>query len=61
MAKANPTPTDPILDELTAIKHLIVFALRKSGVTQDDIAVVLDTSQAQVSRTFRFPGGGVKR
>ena len=61
MAKANSTQTDPALDELTAIKHLMVFALRKSGVTQDDIAVVLGISQPQVSRTFRFPGTGGKR
>lgn len=61
MAKVSATPIDPVLVELVAIKRLMVFALRKSGVTQDDIAVVLGSSQAQVSRTLPFPSGGGKR
>ena len=58
MAKANDTPTDPVLTELIAIKRLLVYALRKSGVSQEQIGIVLGISQPQVSRTFPFPGGG---
>ena len=55
MAKSRPTPTDPVLTELIAIKRLIVFALLRSGASQDRVAAALGTSQPQVSRMF--PGG----
>jgi predicted transcriptional regulator len=59
MAKAKPTPTDPVLVELMAIKRLIVFALLRSGVSQEQVARALGTSQPQVSRMF--PDGIGKR
>lgn len=58
-AKAKSTPTDPVLAELIAIKRLIVFALLKSGLSQEQVAGALGTSQPQVSRMF--PGGIGKR
>jgi len=58
MAKDNSADNDPTLAELIAIKRLIVYALWKSGTTQEQIGVVLGMSQPQVSRTFKFPDGG---
>lgn len=55
MAKADSTSTDPVLAELIAIKRLIVYALRQSGVSQEQIGIVLGISQPHVSRMF--PGG----
>ena len=55
MAKASSTPTDTVLAELIAIKRLMVFALLRSGVSQDDVAAALGVSQSKVSRMF--PGG----
>ena len=59
MAKTNSPPTDTVLDELIAIKRLLVFALLKSGASQDEVATALGISQSQVSRMF--PGGVGKR
>ena len=55
MAKSKAGPTDPVLDELIVIKRLLVFALLRSGASQDDAATALGISQSQVSRMF--PGG----
>jgi len=44
-----------ILRELEAIKRLLVAGLAKEGVTQEQLAAVLQTSQPSVSRMF--PGG----
>ena len=41
-----------ILEELTAIKRLLIFALIKEGATQSLIAVALGTSQSQISKMF---------
>jgi len=41
-----------ILDELTAIKRLLIFALVKEGATQSQIAGALGTSQSQISKMF---------
>ena len=47
MADAN----NEILEELIAIKRLLIFALlQQPGVTQGQIATALGTSQAQISR-----------
>ncbi len=46
-----------VMEELVAIKRLLVFALlQQPGVTQAQIATALGTSQAQISRMFS--GGG---
>ncbi len=39
-----------IVDELIAIKRLIVYTLRKEGASQEDLAKALGTSQSSVSR-----------
>ena len=53
MAKAKEEPQDPILEELVAIKRLLVFDLLKSHtVSQDDLAAALGISQSRVSRTY---------
>jgi predicted transcriptional regulator len=54
MAK-RPTSADPVLDELIAIKRLMVFALLRSGASQKQLAATLGVDQSQVSRMF--PGG----
>lgn len=59
MAKSKATLNDPILAELAAIKRLMVFALLRSGASQEDVATPLGMSQSQVSRMF--PGGMGKR
>ena len=43
---------DPKLEELIAIKKLLVFALIRNGTRQDQIAAVLNTSQGSISRMF---------
>jgi predicted XRE-type DNA-binding protein len=52
---SKPTPVDPVLSELVAIKRLLVFALLKAGASQKQIASALGVDQSQVSRMF--PGG----
>ena len=53
-----PGDEPEILEELVAIKRLLVFALlRQPGVTQNDIAGAIGISQAQVSRMFAKAGG----
>lgn len=47
-----------ILEELTSIKKLMIFALLKNAelnVTQSDLANVLGTSQGQISRMLTKP------
>lgn len=55
MAKTNPDSESPELAELVSIKRLLVFALLKSGATQNEVAAALGVGQATVSRMF--PGG----
>ena len=45
---------DPIVSELESIKRLMVLYLLKTGTPQGEIAKALDTSQGNVSKTFRF-------
>lgn len=54
MAK-RPTSADPVLDELVAIKRLMVFALLRGGASQKQVAAALGVDQSRVSRMF--PGG----
>ena len=52
MVKQNETARDPIVSELSEIKRLLVFALARSGASQDEIAEALGVSQSSVSRMF---------
>jgi len=47
-----PIDENAVLEELTAIKRLLIFALIKDGATQSQIAVALGTSQSQISKMF---------
>jgi hypothetical protein len=47
-----PVDENAILDELIAIKRLLIFALIKGGATQSQIAVALGTSQSSISKMF---------
>lgn len=49
-----------LLDELQAIKKLLVFALLREGATQSQIANTLGTSQSQISKMFLKSPGEVK-
>ncbi len=51
---------DPILDELVAIKKLLVYGLLKNGMSQQDVAAALGKDQSAVSRMFG-KGGATKR
>lgn len=46
---------EAILQELSAIKRLLVFALLREGATQAQVAAALNISRSQVSKMF--PGG----
>jgi predicted transcriptional regulator len=41
-----------VVSELTAIKRLLTFRLLKEGVSQEEVANALGTSQSSVSRMF---------
>jgi predicted transcriptional regulator len=51
---------DPIVDELVAIKKLLVYALLENGVSQEAVAAALAANQITVSRMFA-KGGVAKR
>lgn len=42
--------TDPLLNELTAIKKLLILKLLSEGFTQSQIATVLGVDQSYISR-----------
>ncbi len=44
--------TDQRLNELIAIKKLLVLALLKSGLTQTQVAGALNVDRSQISRMF---------
>ena len=50
--KTTATDEDPVANELTDIKRLMVFALLRDGASQSDIAAALGVSQSSVSRMF---------
>lgn len=54
MAKAK-SAGDPVLDELTNIKRLLMFALLQSGMSQDQVASALGIDRSVVSRMFSAP------
>ncbi len=45
-----------LTDEVVAIKKLLIYALRKNGVTQDGIAAALGVDQSAVSRMLKNSG-----
>jgi predicted transcriptional regulator len=45
---------DPVLEELEAIKRLLVVALIKNGATQGEIANALGHTQGWVSQNFSW-------
>ncbi len=51
---------DPIVEELIAIKRLLVYGLLKNGMSQQDVAAALGKDQSAVSRMFG-KGGATKR
>jgi predicted transcriptional regulator len=64
MAKSS-NASDPVLAEMISIRRLLVFALLKSGASQDQVASALGVDQSGVSRMFSAPkkvkGGRGKR
>jgi predicted transcriptional regulator len=54
-----PLDENAIVNELIAIKRLLVFALMKEGATQSQIAAALGTSQGQISKMFSKVSSGV--
>lgn len=46
------TATDPIVEELVAIKRLLVFTLLWQGATQEQVASARGIDRSQVSRMF---------
>lgn len=59
MAQSKNKPTDPVLAELTAIKHLLIIALLRDEVQQSHIASALGVSDATLSKAF--PKGLIKK
>lgn len=59
MAQSKNKPTDPVLVELTAIKHLLIIALLRDEVQQSHIASALGVSDATLSKAF--PKGLIKQ
>lgn len=56
-AKANAT--EPVLAELQAIKRLLMVFMTQAGLSQADLAKVVDVDQGTVSRMLK--GTGKKR
>lgn len=52
MANLKTLPTDPILEELIAIKRLLVFQSLKAGATQKEVASALNLDPSRISRMF---------
>ncbi|MCC6676402.1 MAG: hypothetical protein IT436_04600 [Phycisphaerales bacterium] len=52
MAKQAEQP-DPVVEELTTIKKLLVCMLMRSGASQGDIGKALGIDQSNVSRMLR--------
>jgi predicted transcriptional regulator len=53
MAKSkanNSSPVDPVEQQLESIKRLLALFLMKTGVSQDEIALALQTDQGTISR-----------
>lgn len=52
MAKPKNTQTDPMLQELAAIKQLLIVGLIRDGVKQRHIAAALGVHESQISRSL---------
>ena len=50
--KTRRPKVDPVVDELDAIKRLLILQLKTSGVVARDIASALDVHESVVSRLF---------
>jgi predicted transcriptional regulator len=59
--QSDNSETSPALEELAAVKRLLVLALLKSGTTQKEIATALGVGQATVSRMFPKGIGAISR
>lgn len=53
-----PEQSDEFLNELVSIRKLLVLALLRSGMTQNQVAAALDVDRSSVSRMF--PSGTLK-
>ena len=52
MAKEQTDKMGDVLEELQYIKRLLVFALLRSGASQQEVAGALGVGQATISRMF---------
>ncbi|MCG3123985.1 MAG: hypothetical protein GIKADHBN_02424 [Phycisphaerales bacterium] len=57
MANKNDKAVDPVLDELQAIRRLMIFGLIRAGASQGEVAAALGVNQSSVSRMFPKPKG----
>jgi predicted XRE-type DNA-binding protein len=55
MGRTTSPQQDPFVDELLAIKKLLVLGLLRTGASQEQIAAALGVDRSRVSRLF--PGG----
>lgn len=51
--------TSAMLEELVAIKRLLILALLRDGLTQAEVGAAIGVSQSAISRMF--PGGLPKK
>lgn len=58
MAKKSECVDTAILEELSAIKRLLIYALIRSGANQGEIGQALGVNQSSVSRMFKNEGKG---
>lgn len=52
MGQQPKQQVDLVLNELVAIKRLLICGLLRSGASQNDVAKALGISQATISRMF---------
>lgn len=55
MAKTDAIDTSTLVEELEAIKRLLVLALLRDGATQTEIANALHVNQSWVSKNYPKP------
>ena len=60
VASKDGRVADHVLDELQAIKRLMIFGLIRSGASQGEVAAALGVNQSSVSRMFPKPNGTAK-
>jgi len=59
MAKKTDNQTDPLLEEITAIKRLLVLFLMKTGTSQEEISLALEIDRSTISRML--PSNKIKQ